>query len=152
MTTYVVTRNEVEYATIDAKDIDAAAEETVRILKSDWTYLEEMLRGNYGRLTEETPLTFELDNEDTISDEIFIASPVDEEESIGFYFYSAQCVIEQLLEYGDILFETGDEMGGEIVVQITNPMICWDQPVFVIEKARIDSRGLSSRPRKGGKD
>jgi hypothetical protein len=138
MTTFVITRNDVEYDIVDAEDIDAAVEEAVRILKSDWTYLQEMLRENYGRLTEDTPLTFDPDNEDTIGDEIFIASTVDEEDSVGFFFYSAECMIEQLLQQGEVLFETGDEISGEIVAQITSPGVCWDHPVFVIEK-----RGLS---------
>jgi hypothetical protein len=51
MTTYVVTVNGEEYATIEAENINDAAEETVLILKSDYEYLEGMLRGRYGDLT-----------------------------------------------------------------------------------------------------
>jgi hypothetical protein len=54
--------------------------------------------------------------------------------SVRFECDSAECIIEQLLEHGEILIETGDELSGEIVVQITRPVICWDHPVFVIEK------------------
>jgi hypothetical protein len=134
MTTYVVTVNGEEYATIEAENINDAAEETVLILKSDYEYLEGMLRGRYGDLTPDEPLIFDPEGEAAVQDDIFIESIVDEEDSVRFECDSAECIIKQLLEHGEILIETGDELSGEIVVQITRPVICWDHPVFVIEK------------------
>jgi hypothetical protein len=137
MTTYVVNRNGEEYATIDAESIDDAVKKTERILKSHYEYLEGMLTGYYGSLNQDEPLTFDPENDDTIGDEIFIESTVDVEDVHGLFFNSVESIIEQLLQHGEVLFETGGEMSGEIAVQITNPRICWNHPVFVIEKCGL---------------